>query len=269
MLKHFKPVTPSQRHTVLLNNKHLNSKNTVSKLIKNLKRKQGRNNQGRITVRHRGGGHKRLYRKISFKRGSIKGFIRGLEYDPNRSANIALVEDQGNFFYILAPEKLKVNDWVESGTGSTIKVGNSLPLNEIPLGSLIHNISLKPYSGGQLVRSAGTFAQLLQKNHGKYAKIRLVSGEQRLVPLNCEATLGIVSNSDHKNIKIGKAGRNRWLNKRPKVRGVAKNPVDHPHGGGEGKTSGGRPSVSFTGRITKGQPTRKRKSKYIIKKRNK
>jgi len=268
MLKHFKPITPSQRHTVLLNNKHLNAKTNVSRLIKNLKRKQGRNNQGKITVKHRGGGHKRLYRKISFKRNkNIQGFVKGVEYDPNRSSNIALIENQGNFFYILAPENLKVGDWIESGPNAAINIGNSLPLKNIPLGSLIHNISLKPYSGGQLIRSAGTFAQLLQKNHGKYAKVRLISGEQRLIPLECEATLGIVSNVDYKNIKIGKAGRNRWLNKRPKVRGVAKNPIDHPHGGGEGKTSGGRPSVSFTGRITKGKPTVKKKNKYIIKKR--
>jgi len=265
MLKHFKSITPSQRHTVLLNNKHLTSKKTISKLVKNLKRKQGRNNQGKITVRHRGGGHKRLYRKISFKRKNVQGFVRSIEYDPNRSANIALIEYNNKHFYILAPENLKINDWVESGSTASINVGNSLPLKNIPLGSLIHNIGLTPYGGGQLIRSAGTFAQLLQKNDRKYAKVRLASGEQRLIPLECSATLGVVSNEDHKNIKIGKAGRNRWLNKRPKVRGVAKNPVDHPHGGGEGKTSGGRPSVTFKGFITKGKPTVKRKNKYIIK----
>lgn len=267
MLKTFKAVTPSQRHTILLNNKNLNSKNKIFKLIKGLKRKNGRNNQGKITVRHRGGGHKRLYRQISFKRNNLSGYVKNIEYDPNRSANIAVIENKQSSFYILAPEKLTIGEWVESGTNASIKVGNSLPIKNIPLGSLIHNISLQPHKGGQLARSAGVFAQLLQKNHGKYAKIRLSSGEQRLIPLDCEATLGIVSNADHKNKKIGKAGRNRWLNKRPKVRGVAKNPVDHPHGGGEGKTSGGRPSVSFRGIITKGKRTVKKVNKYIIKKR--
>lgn len=266
MLKNFKATTPSQRHTVLLNNKQLNSKKTLSKLIKGFKRAHGRNNQGKITAKHRGGGHKRKYRIISFKRNNIKGIIQSIEYDPNRSANIASIENEGKSLYILAPEGLSVGDWVESGENAPIKVGNSLLLKNLPLGSIIHNISLKPYKGGQLARSAGTSAQLLQKNYGKYAKIRLSSGEQRLISLDCEATLGVVSNIDHKNIKIGKAGRNRWLNKRPKVRGVAKNPVDHPHGGGEGKTSGGRPSVSFTGRITKGKPTVIKKNKYIIKK---
>lgn len=266
MLKFFKAITPSQRHTILLNNKNLNSKNTLPKLIKGFKKANGRNNQGKITARHRGGGHKQKYRKISFKRNNIKGFVKSIEYDPNRSANIAAIIYENKYAYILAPEGLNVGDWVESGKNAPIKLGNTLLLQDIPLGSLIHNISIKPYKGGQLIRSAGTSAQLLQKNHGKYAKIRLSSGQQRLIPLNCEATLGTVSNIDHKNIKIGKAGRNRWLNKRPKVRGVAKNPVDHPHGGGEGKTSGGRPSVSFTGRITKGKPTVLKKNKYIIKK---
>ena len=266
MLKNFKAITPSQRHTILLNNKHLNSKKTLPKLIKGFQRSHGRNNQGKITSKHRGGGHKRRYRKISFKRNNIKGFVQSIEYDPNRSANIAAITYEDKSTYILAHEGLSVGDWIESGKDAVIKRGNSLLLKDLPLGSVIHNISLKPYKGGQLARSAGTSAQLLQKNHGKYAKVRLSSGEQRLISLDCEATLGIVSNIDHKNIKIGKAGRNRWLNKRPKVRGVAKNPIDHPHGGGEGKTSGGRPSVSFTGRITKGKPTVTKKNKYIIKK---
>jgi len=266
MLKNFKAITPSQRHTILLNNKQLNLNKTLSKLTKGFKRAHGRNNQGKITSKHRGGGHKRKYRMISFKRNNLKGFIENIEYDPNRSANIALVKTQNSRTYILAPDGLSIGDWVESGKDASINIGNSLLLKDLPLGSIIHNISLKPYKGGQLIRSAGTFAQLLQKNYGKYAKIRLSSGEQRLIPLECEATLGIVSNIDHKNIKIGKAGRNRWLNKRPKVRGVAKNPIDHPHGGGEGKTSGGRPSVSFTGLITKNKPTVKKKNKYIIKK---
>lgn len=266
MLKTFKPTTPSQRHTVLLNNKNLNSKNLLPRLIKGLKKSNGRNNQGKITVRHRGGGHKQKYRQISFDRKNVCGFVKSIEYDPNRSANIAAVVNEDLNYYILAPENLTVGTWIESGENSPIQQGNSLPLKDIPLGSMIHNISLKHNKGGQFARSAGTYAQLLQKNFGKYAKVRLSSGEQRLIPLNCLATLGIVSNSDHKNIKIGKAGRNRWLNKRPKVRGVAKNPVDHPHGGGEGKTSGGRPSVSFTGRITKGQPTVKKQKKFVLKK---
>ncbi len=265
MLKTYKATTPSQRHTVLLNNKHLNSKNLLPKLIKGLKKSNGRNNQGKITVRHRGGGHKQKYRQISFHRKNICGFVKSIEYDPNRSANIAAIVNKDQSYYILSPENLTIGTWIESGKDASIQQGNSLFLKDIPLGSMIHNISLKPNKGGQFTRSAGTYAQLLQKNFGKYAKIRLSSGEQRLIPLNCEATLGIVSNLDHKNIKIGKAGRNRWLNRRPKVRGVAKNPVDHPHGGGEGKTSGGRPSVSFTGRITKGQPTVKNKKKFILK----
>lgn len=266
MLKNLKAVTPSQRHTILLNNKHLNKKSYLPELIKGFKRANGRNNQGKITAHHRGGGHKRKYRQISFKRNGIEGYVKSIEYDPNRSANIAAISHNNKSYYILAPEGLVIGDWIESNDKAPIKRGNSLTLRNIPLGSIIHNISLQPFHGGKLIRSAGTSAQLLQKNHGKYAKVRLSSGEQRLIALNCEATLGIVSNLDYKNIKKGKAGRNRWLNRRPKVRGVAMNPVDHPHGGGEGKTSGGRPSVSFTGRITKGQPTVKKKNKYIIKK---
>lgn len=266
MLKFFKAITPSQRHTILLNNKNLNSKPFLPKLVKGYKKSNGKNNQGKITVRHRGGGHKQKYRQISFFRKNICGFVKSIEYDPNRSANIAAIVNKNKSYYILSPENLTVGTWIESGQNASIKQGNSLFLKNIPLGSMIHNISLKPNKGGQLIRSAGTYAQLLQKNFGKYAKVRLSSGEQRLIPLNCEATLGIVSNSDYKNIKIGKAGRNRWLNKRPKVRGVAKNPVDHPHGGGEGKTSGGRPSVSFTGRITKGKPTIKKNKKFILRK---
>lgn len=266
MLKFFKAVTPSQRHTILLNNKHLNKSPFLPKLVTKLKRSHGRNNQGKITIKHRGGGHKRLYRQISFKRTGIQGYVRSIEYDPNRSANIAAISYENKCAYILAPHGIQIGDWIDSNDTAPIKIGNSLLLKNMPLGSIIHNISLKPFHGGQLIRSAGTFAQLLQKNNGKYAKIRLSSGEQRLILLNCEATLGQVSNLDFKNIKKGKAGRNRWLNRRPKVRGVAMNPVDHPHGGGEGKTSGGRPSVSFKGRITKGQKTVSKKNKYIIKK---
>lgn len=265
MLKHLKATTPSQRHTIRLRNTTLNKSAGLPKRITGFKRSQGRNNQGKITAKHRGGGHKRRYRQIAFYRSGLEGYVQSIEYDPNRSANIAAIQSGDTGHYILAPEGLAVGDWVESKATAAIQRGNALPLKHIPLGSHIHNIGLKPFQGGQLARSAGTSAQLLQKNHGKYAKLRLASGEQRLVLLTCEATLGVVSNLAHKNTKKGKAGRNRWLNRRPHVRGVAMNPVDHPHGGGEGKTSGGRPSVSFTSRITKGQPTVKKKSKYIIK----
>ena len=266
MLKKKQPVTPSQRHTILL--KHNNLYKPTKSLIKGIKRNFGKNNYGRITVRHRGGGHKRLYRIISFNRNNVNGIVQTLEYDPNRSASIALIKNTefNKNWYILAPEGLNIGDTVSSHTESLIRVGNSLTLNKIPLGSLIHNISLLPNKKGQLVRSAGTYGQLLEKSDNKFAKIRLMSGEQKLLPINCSATLGTISNSSHKNVKIGKAGRARWLNKRPSVRGVAKNPVDHPHGGGEGKTSGGRPSVTPFGIITKGKPTsKKKKKKYLMK----
>jgi large subunit ribosomal protein L2 len=260
--KKIKPITPSQRQTVLFK-KNLTKSLPIKKLIKGFQRANGRNNQGKITVRHRGGGHKRLYRQIEFNRINIEGQVQAISYDPNRSANIAHLHNIENKkdFYILAPEGLKMHQQIQSGETSELKIGNALPLKNIPIGSYIHNISLKPKGKGQLIRSAGTSAQLLQKLNNKYAKIRLSSGEQRLVLLTCYATLGIVSNINHKKIKLGKAGRSRWLNKRPHVRGVAMNPVDHPHGGGEGKTSGGRPSVSPQGRITKGQPTRSKKKK--------
>ena len=269
MFKKYKPVTPSQRHTILLDKTNLNKKSLIPNKIKNIKKSFGRNNQGRITIKHRGGGHKRKYRIIEFKRENLlPGAVKSIEYDPNRSAFIASLDNGNDFNYIIAPENLKINDYLEAGPNVPIKLGNSLPLKNIPIGSLIHNISLKKKSKGKLIRSAGTYAQLLQKNDDKYATVRLISGEIRLIPLDCYATLGIVSNINNKNIKIGKAGRKRWLNRRPRVRGVAKNPVDHPHGGGEGKTSGGRPSVSFTGFITKGKPTKKKKNKLIIKKRS-
>lgn len=260
-----KPITPSLRGTILLKNKDLIKKVKVKNLISGFFRSRGRNNQGRITVRHRGGGHKRLYRLISFKRKSnIKGTVKNLEYDPNRSANIALIENNDDSYeYIIAPKNLKIGDQVSSEKNADIQIGNSLPLGEIPLGTYIHNISLVPHGGGKFIRSAGTFGQIIQKNE-KLVKVRLQSNEQRLFNINCYATIGIVSNSDHKNIKLGKAGRSRWLNRRPHVRGVAMNPVDHPHGGGEGKTSGGRVSVTPSGRITKGKPTRKKINKLRI-----
>jgi large subunit ribosomal protein L2 len=263
--KKINPITPSQRQTFLLKKNNLIKTFKIKKLIKGFKRAHGRNNQGRITVRHRGGGHKRLYRKINFNRSSsLEGNVTKILYDPNRSANIAYIENQTSSDLIIAPEGLSINSLIQSSPQAELKVGNALPLKNIPIGSLIHNISLHPHSKGKLIRSAGTSAQLIQKISNKYAKIRLSSGELKLILLSCYATLGVVSNINHKKIKLGKAGRSRWLNRRPKVRGVAKNPVDHPHGGGEGKTSGGRPSVTPQGKITKGKPTRKKKKKRFI-----
>ena len=260
MQKIIKPTTPSQRQTVLFI-KNLTKIPPIKNLTKGFQRSNGRNNQGKITIKHRGGGHKRLYRQIKFDRRNTQGIVKAITYDPNRSANIAYIHDNVkiNNFYILSPEGLKINDIIQSGPLADLKIGNSLPLKNIPIGSIIHNISLNPFEKGKLIRSAGTSAQLLQKTENNQAKIRLNSGELRLILLSCYATLGVVSNINHKKIKLGKAGRNRWLNRRPHVRGVAMNPVDHPHGGGEGKTSGGRPSVSPQGHITKGKPTRSKK----------
>jgi large subunit ribosomal protein L2 len=267
MQRIFKPVTPSLRHTILLNKTNLSKKPFTKTLLKGFSKTNGKNNQGKITVRHRGGGHKQLYRDISFKRNLVTGTVKSIEYDPNRSANIACIQNNNTFYYILAFDGIVLGDFIESGDKVPIKPGNSLPLRYIPIGSLVHNVSLKPNQKGQLLRSAGTYGQLIQKIDNKYAQIKLSSGSQQIILLDCFATLGIVSNLAHKNIKKGKAGRSRWLNIRPKVRGVAKNPVDHPHGGGEGKTSGGRPSVTFKGWITKGRPTRNKKksNKFIIK----
>jgi large subunit ribosomal protein L2 len=260
--KKINPITPSQRQTFLLKKNNLTKTFKIKKLIKGFKRANGKNNQGKITVRHRGGGHKRLYRKISFNRSqNIEGYVTKILYDPNRSANIAYIKNDLQSHLILAPEGLNLNQYIKSSSEAELKVGNALPLKNIPIGSLIHNISLYPNSKSKLIRSAGTYSQLIQKINNKYAKIRLSSGELKLILLSCYATLGIVSNINHKKIKLGKAGRSRWLNRRPKVRGVAKNPVDHPHGGGEGKTSGGRPSVSPQRKITKGKPTRNKKKK--------
>lgn len=261
--KKINPITPSQRQTFLLKKKELSKKFKVKNLIKGFQRANGRNNQGKITVRHRGGGHKRLYRKITFNRNGVEGYVKKILYDPNRSANIALIENQLKSYFLLAPEGLKENTYIQSSYQAELKIGNALPLFHIPIGSLIHNISLSPNAKGKLIRSAGTSAQLIQKINNKYAKIRLRSGELKYIPLYCYAVLGIVSNLNHKKIQLGKAGRSRWLNKRPKVRGVAMNPIDHPHGGGEGKTSGGRPSVSPQGKITKGKPTRNKKKKKL------
>ena len=284
--KIIKPTTSSQRQTILFKIDEL-SKNfdenkevrrihasKIKKLTKGFQRANGRNNTGKITIRHRGGGHKRLYKFISFNRTSftpVQGIVSQILYDPNRSANIALIinKEKDKYFFILAPEGLSIYDSIDSSPKAELKIGNALPLRDIPIGSLIHNISILPNKKGKLIRSAGTSAQLLQKINNKYAKIRLNSGELRLILLNCYATLGIVSNINHKKKNLGKAGRSRWLNKRPSVRGVAMNPVDHPHGGGEGKTSGGRPSCSPQGKITKGQSTRKKKNSLILQRKKK
>jgi large subunit ribosomal protein L2 len=244
-------------------------------LLAPLHKKAGRNNQGKITVRHHGGGHKRKYRIIDFKRtkDGIPGRVATIEYDPNRTANIALINyADGEKRYILAPQGLKVGDIVESGPNADIKVGNALPLENIPVGTMIHNIELRPGKGGQLVRAAGTEAQLLGKE-GDYVVVRLASGEMRKILKTCRATVGTVGNKDHELIKLGKAGRARWLGKRPVVRGSVMNPVDHPHGGGEGRAPIGRKSpMSPWGKPTLGYKTRKKgkpSDKYIVRRRTK
>ena len=261
MLKNYKPITPSTRQLVSLDNTLLSKEIFYPQLVKGFSRSFGKNNKGRITVKHRGGGHKRLYRKIEFNRNkNIFGKVESIEYDPNRNANIAAISNtNGRQFYIIAPEKLNIGTFISSGPEAPILPGNALPIGNIPVGSFIHNVSLNINEKAKYARSAGTFAQLLQKFSDGKGKIRLSSGSYKLVSLKAYATIGVVSNSDYKNCNLGKAGRSRWLNRRPKVRGVAKNPVDHPHGGGEGKTSGGRPSVTPFGRITKGKPTVKKK----------
>jgi large subunit ribosomal protein L2 len=261
ILKIFKPKTPGTRFKVILNYKKL-SKNKIEKyLLGVVHNKGGRNNLGRVTVQHQGGGLKNRYRKILFKRFEFLGTVVSFEYDPNRTAFLAKIfcMPKNIYTYILAPKDLNIGDTIESGVNiSNFNVGSTTTLRNIPIGSLIHNIEIKPNKGGQLVRSAGSFAQLIEKISNKYARVRLRSGEQRLINLNCYASLGVLDNGDHNLIRVGKAGKNRWLGIRPTVRGVAKNPVDHPHGGGQGKTSGGRPSVTPKGLPTKGQPTRKK-----------
>ena len=272
-LKQYKPNTPAQRGLVLIDRKELWSGKPLKSLTEGLNSNGGRNNSGRITVRRRGGGHKRRYRMVDFKRQKIDiaAKVNRLEYDPNRSAFIALiVYDDGVQSYILAPQRLSVGDVVVSGERVDVKPGNAMPMENIPLGTIIHNIEMKPGRGGQLARAAGAYAQLIGKDAG-FAQLRLSSGELRMVPARCIATVGSVSNSDHKNQNFGKAGRKRWLGKRPSVRGVAMNPVDHPHGGGEGRTSGGRHPVSPWGVPTKGKRTRSKKAsdKYIMRRRRK
>lgn len=273
-VKNFRPTTPSRRHMTVLSREELTNKEPEKSLTYSLKSKAGRNSYGRLTVRHRGGGHKRLYRIIDFKRNKegVPAKVAAIEYDPNRSANIALLHYiDGTKAYIVAPNHLKVGDIVEAGNNADIKTGNALLLKDIPVGSLIHNIELKPGKGGQLVRSAGTVAQLMAKE-GNYAHVRLPSGEVRLIHQNCKATIGQVGNLEYENIKIGKAGRSRWLGIRPSVRGSVMNPSDHPHGGGEGRAPVGRKyPVSPWGKIAIGGKTRRKKAsdKMIIRKRNK
>ncbi len=270
-LKTFNPTTPSQRQLVQVDRSDLWKGKPVKTLVEGKKRSSGRDNQGHVTSRHRGGGHKRRYRLVDFKRNrlDVAATVERIEYDPNRSAYIALIKyEDGELSYILAPQRLKAGDKVISSEKADIKPGNCLPLSAIPVGTIVHNIEMKPGKGGQLARAAGSYVQLTGKDSG-YALIRLRSGEVRRVPSDCRATIGAVSNQDHQNAKTGKAGRSRWLGKRPHVRGVAMNPVDHPHGGGEGKTSGGRHPVSPWGKSAKGKRTRRNKAtdKFIVSRR--
>ena len=272
-LKRYKPTTPTLRYRTTSDFGSVTRSKPEKGLVEPRKRTGGRNNKGRISVRHRGGGHKRRYRIIDFRRDKfgIPAKVASIEYDPNRSARIALLNyADGEKRYMLAPLGLAVGDTVVSGPGSDIRVGNALPLKEIPLGTEVHNVELQPGKGGQLARGAGTLVQLVAKE-GDYGHLKLPSGEVRLARLQCLATVGQVGNVDHENISSGKAGRTRWLGRRPKVRGVAMNPIDHPMGGGEGKSSGGRHPCSPWGWPTKGYKTRRRKTtdKFIIRKRKK
>ena len=272
-LKSFRPTTPSQRQLVLVDRSDLWKGKPVKSLTKGKSKTGGRNNGGRITARRIGGGHKQRYRIIDFKRRKfdVPAKVERLEYDPNRSAFLALLRySDDETAYILAPQRLSVGDTVISGERVDVKPGNSMPMQNIPVGTIIHNIEMKPGRGGQMARAAGAYAQLVGKDAG-YALLRLGSGEQRMVRAECMATVGAVSNPDNKNIKLGKAGRKRWMGKRPSVRGVAMNPIDHPHGGGEGRTSGGRHPVTPWGKPTKGKRTRsnKKTDRLIMRSRHK
>lgn len=274
-VRKFKPTSPALREMTVSTFEEITKKEPEKSLVVNLNRSGGRNSQGRITTRHRGGGAKRKYRIIDFKRDKdgIAGRVAAIEYDPNRTANIALINYvDGEKRYILSPNKIKVGDMIESGKDADIKVGNALQLKDIPVGTSVHNVELKPGKGGQLVRSAGASAQLMAKE-GEFAQLRLPSGEFRLVRLECRATIGQVGNISHELITIGKAGRSRHMGKRPHVRGSAMNPVDHPHGGGEGRTPIGRPApVTPWGKPALGLKTRKKKkksNKYIVRRRTK
>jgi large subunit ribosomal protein L2 len=271
-VKKYKPTSPGRRFQTVSSFEDITATRPEPSLTVSLKKTGGRNNQGRITSRRRGGGHKRYYRIIDFKRDKdgVQAKVATIEYDPNRSARIALLHYvDGEKRYILAPDGLQVGSTIVSGSNVDIAVGNALPLRNIPPGTPIHNVELKKGKGAQMVRSAGSSAVIMAKEKN-YAQVRLPSGEVRLVHLDCKATVGVVGNTDHKNITIGKAGRSRWLGRRPKVRGVAMNPIDHPHGGGEGRTSGGRHPVTPWGVPTKGYKTRKKRKpsdKYIVRRR--
>ncbi|MEJ2123463.1 MAG: 50S ribosomal protein L2 [Alphaproteobacteria bacterium] len=272
-LKTYRPTSPGRRELVLVDRSSLWKGKPLKKLTEGLSEKAGRNNHGRITARRRGGGHKRSYRIIDFKRRKVDmpAIVERLEYDPNRTAFIALIKyEDGEQAYILAPQRLGVGDKVIAGSQVDVKPGNAMPLSSMPIGTIVHNIELRQGRGGQIARSAGCYAQLAGRDAG-YAILKLNSGETRMVRAECMATVGAVSNPDNANISIGKAGRNRWLGKRPSVRGVAMNPIDHPHGGGEGRTSGGRCPVTPWGKGTKGNKTRKNRAtdKYIIRSRHK
>lgn len=272
-VKKYKPTSPGRRFVTTASFEEITKTEPEKSLLAPLKKQSGRNNQGRLTVRHRGGGHKRMYRIIDFKRDkdAIPAKVASIEYDPNRSARIALLNyADGEKRYILAPHGLSVGTVIESGPKADIKVGNALPLANIPVGTMVHNIELYPGRGGQLVRSAGASAQLMAKE-GKYATLRMPSGEMRMVLQTCRATIGQVGNIEHENITIGKAGRSRLMGKRPSVRGVVMNPVDHPHGGGEGRSPVGRNPVTPWGKPALGARTRKKKAsdRLIVKRRNK
>lgn len=272
-VKKFRPVTPSQRFKTVNSFEGLTAGDPERRLLAPLSRSGGRNNQGRMTMRRRGGGHKRRYRVVDFKRNKpgVPGKVSSIEYDPVRSAFIALITyADGDKRYILAPDGLEAGMSVMAGDMAPIQVGNALPLSRIPLGTTLHNIELYPGRGGQLARSAGSGVQLLSRDEER-AQLRMPSGELREVLVECLATIGQVGNTEHQNVDLGKAGRARWLGRRPKVRGVVMNPVDHPHGGGEGKSSGGRHPVTPWGKPTKGYKTRKRKTKsdaWILRRRN-
>ena len=271
-LKQYKPVTPAQRGLVLVDREGLHKGKPVKALTEGLTKSGGRNNKGRITARRRGGGHKRTYRIVDFKRTKwdVPATVERLEYDPNRTAFIALIKyEDGELSYILAPQRLAPGDTVIAGEKVDVKPGNVMPLANMPIGTIIHNVEMKKGKGGQIARSAGAYAQLIGRDRG-YAQLRLSSGEVRVVRGECVATVGAVSNPDNQNIKLAKAGRSRWLGRRPSVRGVAMNPVDHPHGGGEGRTSGGRHPVTPWGKSTKGKKTRSNKGtdKLIIRSRH-
>jgi large subunit ribosomal protein L2 len=272
-LKTFNPITPSQRQLVIVERSALYKGKPVKALTEGLSSKGGRNNAGRITARYQGGGHKRSYRLVDFKRRKfdVPATVERFEYDPNRSAFLALIRyEDGELSYILAPQRLAVGDKVVSSDKAVdVKPGNAMPLQNMPVGTIVHNVEMKPEKGGQIARSAGTYVQLVGRDQGM-AILRLTSGEQRLVSGSCLATVGAVSNPDHGNINDGKAGRTRWRGKRPHVRGVVMNPVDHPHGGGEGRTSGGRHPVTPWGKPTKGKRTRSNKAtdKFIMRSRH-